>query len=105
MQYCSLQHLTLLSPLDISTTECHFCFGPTASFFLELLANVLCSSQVVDWTPSDLGAYLPLSYLFHAVQGAFTARVRSGLSFPGPVDHILSELFPTTHPSWMPCTA
>ena len=25
----------------------------------------------------------------------------SGLTFPGPVDHILSELFPMTHPSWM----
>ena len=26
MQYCSLQHQTLPSPPDTSTTECHFCF-------------------------------------------------------------------------------
>ena len=25
----------------------------------------------------------------------------SGLPFPSPVDHILSELFTMTHPSWM----
>ena len=36
MQHCSLQHQTLLSPPDTSTTEHHFCFGPASSFFLEL---------------------------------------------------------------------
>ena len=45
MQYCSLQHQTLLSPPDISTTEHHFHFGPDASFFLELLVIALLSSK------------------------------------------------------------
>ena len=36
MQYCSLQHQILLSSPDKSTTECHFCFGPTTLFFLGL---------------------------------------------------------------------
>ena len=53
MQYCSLQHQTLLSPPDTSTTEHHFCFGPDISFFLELLVIALCSSSVAYWTPSD----------------------------------------------------
>ena len=35
MQYYSLQHRTLLSPSDTSTTECHFCFDQAASLFLE----------------------------------------------------------------------
>ena len=26
---------------------------------------------------------------------------RSGLSFPSPVDHVLSELFTMTHPPWV----
>ena len=54
-QYCSLQHRTLLSPPDTSTTEHCFCFVPTAQFFLELLVIALCSSPVACWTPSDLG--------------------------------------------------
>ena len=55
MQYCSLQHPILLSSPDISTTGCHFCFGPATSFFLGLLVVVLCSSPVAYWTPSNLG--------------------------------------------------
>ena len=53
MQYCSSQHETLLSPPDTSTTEHHFCFGPTASFFLKLLVIALYSSPVGYWTPSN----------------------------------------------------
>ena len=64
MQYCSLQHWILFSSPEISITECHFHFGPAASFFLELLAFALCSSPVAYWTLSDLGAHLPVSYLF-----------------------------------------
>ena len=29
----------VLTPPDTSTTECHFCFGPVPSFFLELLLH------------------------------------------------------------------
>ena len=45
----------------MSTTGCWFCFGSTSSFFLELF---LYSSQVAYWTPSVLGAHLPVPYLF-----------------------------------------
>ena len=51
MQYCSLQHQTLLSPPDTSTTEHCFCFSPVASFFLELFLH---SSSVAYRTPSHL---------------------------------------------------
>ena len=58
VQYCSLQHWTLLSPPDTSTTEHHFYFDSAASFFLELLVIALWSSPVACWTPSDLwGSY------------------------------------------------
>ena len=52
MQYCYLQHPTLLSPLDTSTDERHFHFGSAASFFLELF---LCSSPVAYWTSLNVG--------------------------------------------------
>ena len=64
MQYSFLQCQTLLSPPDRPTNECHFCFGPATSFFLELLVTALCSSPVAYGTPSNLGAQLPVSYLF-----------------------------------------
>ena len=70
MQYHSLQHWTSLLPTDTSTTECHFHFGPAASFFLELLAVALYSSPVAYWIPSNMDepsnwrAHLPVSYIF-----------------------------------------
>ena len=54
MQYYFLQHQTLLLPPDTSTLSICFCFGPAASFFLELLVISLLRK------PSDLGG----SYLF-----------------------------------------
>ena len=53
MQYCSLQHWTLLlSPVTSTTVYC-FCFGSISSFFLELF---LYWSPVAYWAPTDLGS-------------------------------------------------
>ena len=53
MQYCSLQHQTLLlSPVTSITWYC-FCFGSIPSFFLELC---LYWSPVAYWAPTDLGS-------------------------------------------------
>ena len=54
MQYCSLQHQTHPQTPDTSTTEYYFCFGPAASFFLELLVITRCSAPVAYWTPTNL---------------------------------------------------
>ena len=54
MQYCSLQHRTLLlSPVITSTTGCCFCFGSISSFFLELFLHW---SPVAYWAPTHLGS-------------------------------------------------
>jgi len=53
MQYCSLQHRTLLPSPVTSTAGYCFCFGSGSSFFLELL---LYSSPVAYWAPTDLGS-------------------------------------------------
>ena len=53
MQYCSLQHRTLLlSPVKSTTGYC-FCFGSIHSFFLELFLHW---SPVAYWAPTDLGS-------------------------------------------------
>ena len=53
MQYCSLQHRTLLLSPTTSTTGYCFCFGSIHSFFLELFLHW---SLVAYWAPTDLGS-------------------------------------------------
>ena len=52
MEYCSLQHWTLLLSPVPSTIGCCFCFGSIPSFFLELFLHW---SAVVYWASTDLG--------------------------------------------------
>ena len=95
MQYCSSQHWTLLSPPGTPTTEHHFSFGPAASFILQPLVIALCASPVAYWTPSDLGAHLPLSYLF-----AFSSCSWGSCSKnTGVVCHSFLQWITVTHPS------
>jgi len=104
MQYCSLQHQTLLSPPDTAPTEHHFHFGPAVLFFLELLVIVLCSSPVAYWTPSNPGgsssAVIPFG-LFLLFMGLSWQEYWSDLPFPPPVEHILTELSTLTCQSWV----
>ena len=99
VQYCFLQHQILLSPPDISTTGCCFDFGSVSSFLLELF---LCSSPVAHWAPTDLGSssfsviYFCLFILF---MGFSRQEYWSGLPFPSPIDHGLSEFSTMTCPS------
>ena len=59
MQYCSLQHQTLLPSPVTSTAGCCFCFGSVSSFFLELFLHC---SPVAYWAPTNLVS--SVSYLF-----------------------------------------
>ena len=101
MQYCSLQHRTLLLSPVISTTGCCFCFGSVSSFFLELF---LYWTPVAYWAPTDSGSssFSFLSFcLFMLFMGFSRQEYWSGLPFPSPVDHILSDLSTMTHSSWV----
>ena len=101
MQYCSLQHRTLLLPPVTSTTWYCFCSGSIPSFFLELFLRW---SPVAYWAPTDLGSssFSVLSFcLFILFMGFSRQDYWSGLPFPSPVDHILSELSTMTRPSWV----
>ena len=100
MQYCSLPHRTLLlSPVTSPAGYC-FCCGSIPSFFLELFLHW---SPVAYWAPTDLGSssFSILSfYLFILFMGFSRQEYWSGLPFPSPVDHILSNLSTMTRPSW-----
>ena len=93
MQYCSLQHQTLLpSPVTSTTGHC-FLFGSVSSFFLELFLN---SSPVACWAPTNLenSSFCVLSFcLFILFMGFSRQEYWSGLPFLSPMDHILSEMW------------
>ena len=101
VQYCSLQHQTLLPSPVTSTTGCCFCFGSVFSFFVKL---VLHWSPVAYWAPTDLASW-SFSVLFFCLFMLFMRFSRqeywSGLPFPSPMDHVLSELSTMTCLSWV----
>ena len=61
MQYCSLQHQTLIPSPVTSTTRCCFCFSPVSLFFLELGLHW---SPVAYWASTYLGSSSIVSYHF-----------------------------------------
>ena len=70
-------------------------------FILELFLHC---SPVAYWAPTNLGSssFSVLSFcLFILFMGFSRQENYSGLPFPSPVDHVLSELSTMTHPSWM----
>ena len=82
MQYCSLQHWTLLPSPVQSTTGCCFFFGSIPSFFLELFLHW---SPVTYWAPTALGSssFSVLSFcLFILFMGFFKARTLQWFAIP-----------------------
>ena len=101
MQYCSLQHWTLLLSPVTSTAGYCFCFGSIPSFFLEFFLHW---SPVAYWAPTKLGSssFRVLSFCLFILFMVFSRQEYwSGLPFPSPVDHVLSELSTMTHLSWV----
>ena len=101
MQYCSLQHQTLLLSPVTSTAGYCFCFGSIPSFFLELFLHW---SPVAYWAPTDLrsSSFSILSFCLCIMFMTFSRQEYwSGLPFPSPVDYILSDLSTMTHLSWV----
>ena len=110
MQYCFLQYQILLPSPVTSTTGCCFWFGFISSFFLELFLHW---SPVTYWAPLTWGVHLSFFffgggsssfialcfYLFILFMGFSRQEYWSGLPFPSPVYHILSELSTMTCPS------
>ena len=101
VQYCALQYRTLLLSPVTYTTVCCFCFGSVSSFFLKLFLHW---SPVAYWALTNLGSssFSVLSFCFFTLLMGFSRQEYwSGLPFPSPVDHILSELSTMTRLSWV----
>ena len=101
MQYCSLLNQTLLPSPVTSTTGCCFCFGSVSYFFLELFLHWF---PVPYWAPTDLGSSLfsVLSFcLFTLLMALSRQEYWSGLPFPSPAYHVLSELSTMIRTSWV----
>ena len=85
MQYCSLQHQTLLLSPVTSTARYCFCFGSIPSFFLELFLHC---SPVAYWAPTNLGSssFSVLTFcLFILFMGFSRQEDQSGLPLPSLV--------------------
>ena len=92
MQYCPLQHWTLLPLWVTSTTGCYVHFGSISSFFLELF---LYWSLAAFWAPTDLGSssFSVLSFCLFILHMGFSRQEYWGdLPFPSPIDHFLLKL-------------
>ena len=88
MQYCSLQHQTLLPSPVTCTLSVVFALAPSPHFF----GLFLHWSSVAYWAPTYLGSSsLCVLYfcLFMLFMGFSTKEYWSGLPFPSSVDHIL----------------
>ena len=60
-------------------------------------------APVAYWASTDLGSFpfqYPIILPFILFMGFSRQEYWSGLPFPSPVDHILSDLSTMTHPSW-----
>ena len=98
MEYCSLQHQTLLPSPVTSATGCCFCFGSASSFPLELFLH--CTILGTYW-PGEFIFQYHIFFSFHTIHGVLKARILKWFAIPFSVDHILSELSTMTCPSWV----
>ena len=81
MQYCSLQHQTLLLLPVTSTARYCFCFGSIPSFFLELFLQISSSVLGIYWPREFLFQY-PIILPFHTVHGVLKARILKWCAIP-----------------------
>ena len=71
-------------------------------FILSGIISPLFSSRILGtYQPRQFIFQCPILLPFHTVHGFSRQEYWSGLPFPSPVDHVLSELSTMTHPSWM----
>ena len=103
MQYCSLQHQTLLSPPNTSTTDSQK-FPLWPSYFILTRATSSCPLLFPSSTLDIQGVLIFPCHIFlpfHTVHGVLQARRLMWLDISFPVGHVLSELSTMSYPSWV----
>ena len=101
VQYCSLQHQTLLPSLVTSTTGCCFCFDSVSSFFLELFLHSSTNSILGTYWPGEVIFQCPIFLSFHTVQGALKARILKWFSIPFSIGPCFVRTLCHDHLSWV----
>ena len=105
LQYCCLEHQTLLSPPDTSTTDHRFCFGPATSFFLELLIIILHSSPVASilhiFQLVGLIFQWHIFLPFHTVHGVLMARILEWFAISSSTGPHFVRILHHRHLSWV----
>ena len=83
MQYCSLQHRTLLpSPVTSTTGHC-FSFGSVSSFFLSGVISPLISNSILcTYPPGEFLFQCPIFLPFHTVHGVLKASILKWFAIP-----------------------
>ena len=99
MQYCSLQHWTLLLSPVTSTTG-YFALAPSLHSVWSF-SPLISSSILVTYWPGEFLFQCPVFFPFILFMGFSGQEYWSGFPFPSPVDHVLSELSTMTCPSWV----
>src|SRR5574337_1190631 len=89
MQYCSLQHRTLLLSPVTSTTGYCFCFGSIPSFFWSYFSNL------GTYRPGEFLFQCPIILPFHTVHGVLKARILKW--FASPFSSELHSVKPLHH--------
>ena len=82
MQYCSLEHQTLLLSPVTSTTGCSFCFGSIPSFFSGVTSPLISSSILGVYQPGEFIFQCPDFLPFHTVHGVLKARILKWFAIP-----------------------
>ena len=100
IQYCSLQHRTLL-PSPVTSTAGDFSLWLHLFILSGVISPLISSSILGTYCPGEFLFQYPIILPFHTVHEISRQEYWSGLPFPSPVDHILSDFSTMTHPSWV----
>ena len=82
MQYCSLQHQTLLPSPITSTTGCCFFFGSISSFFSGVISPLISSNILGTYQPGEFLFQDPSILPFPTVHGVLKARILKWFAIP-----------------------
>ena len=81
MQYCSLQHWTLLLSPVPSTTGCCFALAPSLHSFWSYFSTISSSILGTYW-PGEFIFQCPICLPFHTVHGVLKARILKWFAIP-----------------------
>ena len=101
MQYCSLQHQTLLPSPVTSTTGWCFCFGSISSFFLELFLHCSPVAYLGTYRPGEFIFQCPIFLSLHTVHGVLKARILKWFDIPFSSRSCFVRILYHGHQSWV----